>query len=251
MPNNFLIRITNTFTTALNAAEVALPTEVVILLDNQFLKEEYFGDREMPRIVHHMLSDIAEIIRQRKKQLPNPFWQENTPKIIFVRPIPRPAYSLSDPEKYRYIKRKFCTELEEVTSQLKVSLANMDELNCSQRVLFDQFGNLSDYGIEQFWKSLSEYLRKSDRDEYHAVRRYRVPKKSVGMQTCTQEETKPKLPTSSVSVPGTLPNYQPNPPNFQQNWQNQQQNNENAVAYQNQFKYDYPPANDRFHYRRH
>lgn len=259
LSNNFIIRVSNSLTTAMNAARVALPTEIIIVLDNQYLKEEYFGDREMPRLISQLLSNISETIRIRKKQLQNQYWQENSPRIMFIRPLPRPAFSLSDVEKYKYIRRKFSTELEEVTSQHRVQLVNIDDLNASQRVLFDSFGNLSEYGIEQFWKSLSEYLKRSDKDEYYAVRRYRVPKRTVSTQTWVQQETNnqpQKQAVESAIKDNSTPYHnpaqqflQPNPWPNQGNPQIHHRGENQYPVPQANYNYQYTP-NDRFHYHK-
>lgn len=118
-----------------------------------------------------------------------------------MRPVPQPAYSLLDPEKYKTVRRKFAQELESVTYHYRIALANLDELNCSQRVLFNDYRNLSDYGIEKFWQSISDYIRRVDRDEYNAIKLFRTPKKTQGTQMYTQERT--------VAMPSNLTQKQP------------------------------------------
>lgn len=215
LSNNFLIRIHNSIITAMNSVEYALPSAIVILIDNRYLKEEYFGDRHLAKLVESLLENIIHTVRKRKRQMNYPYWEENQPKIIFIRPIPRPAFSLVEPEKYKNIRRKYSTDLEEVATKLKVLLANMDELNSSQRVLFDEYGNLSDYGVERFWKSLSDYFCRIDRDEHYAIKRYRTSKRSVATQTFTQQKT--LNPNAAVFTPKTdiqksgQPTNQPSP----------------------------------------
>lgn len=187
--NNFLIRIGNSFTTALNNAKIVLPSAILIILDNAFLKDEVMADQEMPKLVYHILNAIHETIKARKKLIGNAYWEDNQPKVILLRPLPRPAYSLLDPQKHKALRRLYAQHIEKITERFRVTLLNVDELNCSQRVLFNQFGNLSAYGVEKFWKSISDYFRRSDRDEYYAVKTYRTPKRTVGIQTFTQQST--------------------------------------------------------------
>lgn len=187
--NNFLIRIGNSFTTALNSAKIFLPSAVVIILTNQFLKQDFMADHGMPQMVERLLFTIHETVKARKKQLGNQYWEDHQPKIILLRPLPRPAYSLLDPQKYKTMRRLYSHHIERITQLYRVTLLNSDELNCSQRVLFDDFGNLSPYGIEKFWKSISDHFRRADRDEYYAVKMYRAPKRSQGTQTFTQSQT--------------------------------------------------------------
>lgn len=137
----------------MNAVSYVMPAVIVVLLDSRYLKEEYFGDKYLAKLVKNLLVRLNESIRKRKRQLTFPYWEENQPRMVFVRPVPRPAFSMADPDKYKNIKRKFSQEIEDITAKHKFALANMDELNASQRVLFDDYGNLSDYGIERFWKS--------------------------------------------------------------------------------------------------
>lgn len=203
LSNNFLVRVSNTLTTALNVTEYAMPAAIVIMIDNKYLKEDYFGDRHLASLVNVMLQNIIDTIRKRKRQLSYPYWEEHQPKIIILRPIPRPAYSIADPDKYKNIRRKYAQELEDITTKLRVSLVNLDELNCSQRVLFDDFGNLSDYGIEKFWKSLSDHFRRVDRDEHYAIKKFRTPKKSAATQTYTaQSGQKAATPQSHQTIQG-------------------------------------------------
>lgn len=216
LSNNFLIRINNTLTTALNVTEYAMPSAIVLLIDNKYLKEDYFGDRQLAPLVNFMLQGVIDTIRKRKRQLSYPFWEEHQPRIILLRPIPRPAYSIADPDKYKNIRRKYAQDLEELTAKLRVSLVNLDELNCSQRVLFDDFGNLSDYGIERFWKSLSDHFRRVDRDEHYAIKKFRTPKKTVATQTYTlpvapkstqiNNQSNPLMGTQKLNQTG--PNHQ-------------------------------------------
>lgn len=212
--NNFLIRIGNSFVTALNSTKVVLPSAMVIILDNKFLKDESLAESEMPKMLHHLLYTIHEMIKQRKRQIPNAYWEDNQPKLILLRPLPRPAYSLLDPQKHKTLRRIYSQHAEKLTEKFRVTLLNADELNCSQRVLFDQFGNLSAYGVEKFWKSVSDYFRRSDRDEYYAIKNYRAPKKSVGTQTYTQQST-PNAPQKFNPAPFQMPHNKPagdNPP---------------------------------------
>lgn len=233
--NNFLIRIGNSFVTALNHMKYVLPSAVVIMLDNKFLKEEHLADQEMPKLVYQLLLQIHEVVKLRKKQLDNQYWEDHQPKIILLRPLPRPAYSLLDPQKHKNNRRAYSHHVEKITERFRVTLLNVDELNCSQRVLFDEFGNLSAYGVEKFWKSISEYFRRSDRDEYYAVKNYRTPKKSVGTQTFTQQLT--QVPHANNNAPKV--NHQ-NPAGDSVGYPNQN--------YQNQTPYQYQyGVNDHYH----
>lgn len=256
-------------------AQYALPSTLAILLDNKYLKEEYFGDRHLIKLVKFLLDNIIHIIKKRRRQLTYPYWEENQPKIIFIRPLPKPAFSLADPDRYKNIRRKYSSDLEEITAELKVTLANMDELNCSQRVLFDDFGNLSDYGIERFWKSLSDFIRRGDRDEHNTIKQYRTSKKNVASQTFTQQTTlNPNAPTfvpaqskqsgGSYNINANIPNNaeisqhqlrssnentfnHTHPANFQSpmhsNWKSN--GNQNSTSYRNQARgtnTNHPPA---------
>lgn len=268
LSNNFLIRINNSLITALNATEYALPSAIVIMIDNRYLKEDYFGDRHLPQLIDYLLQGVIDTIRKRKRQLTYPFWEEHQPRLIFLRPIPRPAYSLADPEKYKNIRRKYAQDLEEITTKLRVTLVNLDELNCSQRVLFDDYGNLSDYGIEKFWKSLSDHFRRIDRDEHYAIKKFRAPKKTVATQTYTQTHTtmvsgqnsqqklyqppstpRPHLaanaqPQNSQTMNQWGANYNQNPGNTHQNQFEVKQKNYHPGAMHYQGNY---PQNDRYH----
>lgn len=153
------------------------------------MKQKHFAEREMPRLIESLFDNISSTIKLRKNQVSNAYWDDNQPKVIFLRPLPKPAFSLADSESFKATRRVYSTELEVLTFRYRINLVNIDEINCSQRVLFDEYGNLSDYGTEKFWKSLSDYFRRNDRDEYYAVKRFRTPKRSFGTQTFTQQMT--------------------------------------------------------------
>lgn len=165
----------------------------------------------MPKLVEKLIAGILDAVRLRKKQVDYPYILDNQPRLILLRPVPRPAFCLLNPELYKTTRRKFSTDLEEITHHYRVQLVNLDELNCSQRVLFNEFGNLSDYGIERFWKSLSDFFRRSDRDEYNAIKLFRVHKKSVGTQTYTQQkkgtdtQSNPNQANQQLKNPQLLP----------------------------------------------
>lgn len=191
--NNFITRIANTVVTALNAGKIILPSEMLIILDNQFLKEDYFAEVNMPKLIEKLFDELLQTIRQRKKQTGYAYWSDHEPRVLLLRPTPRPAYSLVDQTKYKARKRLYCQQVEEVCAKYRVTFLNVDELNSSQRVLFDEYGNLSPYGAERLWKSISDYFRRSDRDEYYAIKKYRTHKKSVATQTFTQQSTLPQV----------------------------------------------------------
>lgn len=180
----------------------------MIFLDNKFLKEDYFADKEMPRLVEKLISNLLQSVKTRKKQLKNQFWDDHEPRIILIRPLPRPAYSLLDPKKVKILRRLCSNEVEKVALHHRVTFLNIDELNCSQRVLFDDYGNLSQYGIEKFWHSISEYLRRFDRDEYYAVKKFRTPTRTIGTQTFTQQTTINQPQTGQTYPTGSQLNRQ-------------------------------------------
>lgn len=174
---------------ALNASKFVLPTVLLLILDNKYLKEENFGDKQMPYLVEQLIISILNTVKTRKKQLHNSYWADHEPRIVLLRPMPRPAYSLVDPQKYKTIRRSYSREMEAIANHYRVTFLNIDELNCSQRVLFDDFGDLSPYGTERLWKSISDFFRRADREEYYAIKKYRTTKKSVATQTFTQQST--------------------------------------------------------------
>lgn len=263
--NNFLVRIINSFITALNASTYLLPSALVIMLHNSYLKDQHFAEKQMPKLIEKLLGTLLETVRLRKKQVGYPFIMDNQPKIILLRPVPRPAYSLLNPEQHKCTRRKFASEIEEITYHYRVQLVNLDELNCSQRVLFNEYGNLSDYGIERFWKSLSDHFRRADRDEYNAIKMYRIPKKTIGLQTYTQvKQTKdqdqkpPQQNLTQNPFRNSSQTQQPlaSPPvNVQQpmgDWYNRQpiQHNYQQAAgdfHQNQFPNNHHHFNNSFH----
>lgn len=260
--NNFLVRIVNSLTTGLNAANILLPSAIVIMLSNSFLKNEYMAEREMPRLLEKLFEEIIDIIRERKRQVHHYFVTDNQPRIIFLRPIPRPAYSLVDGDKYKSVRRKFAQEIEAITYHYRIALVNLDELNCSQRVLFNDYGNLSDYGIEKFWLSLSDYFRRVDRDEYNAIKLFQIPKKTIGTQMYTQEkpqlvqQTSKQLPMQNQAHQQQQSWY-PTQHNFQQNSGDYHHNPQPNFVQQN-FAQQLPqqsqvhqyPLNDPFHINR-
>lgn len=212
------------------------------MLDNKFLKDQYSADQETPALVHKLFASIHETIKLRKSQIDNPYWEDNQPKLIYLRPIPRPAYSLLDPQKHKTMRRLYGQHVEKITEKFRVSLLNVDELNCSQRVLFDDFGNLSAYGIERFWKSLSDHFRRADRDEYYAVKNYRAPKKSVATQTYTQTTNTQVQPNVNQQTPNQTHG---NPAGDNSNYPHQ------PVHFQNHQPYQYHHGvNDHYHYNK-
>lgn len=213
------------------------------MFDNKFLKEGYQADQGMPKLINSLFLNIHETIKSRKGQMPNAYWEDNQPKLVLLRPLPRPAYSLLDPQKSKTLRRLYAQHAERITEKYRVTLLNIDELNCSQRVLFDDYGNLSAYGIEKFWKSLSDYFRRSDRDEYYAIKNYRMPKKSVGVQTYMQTNspavnsfvTQPLTNQNASHPAGDSTHYHQPPANFQ--------NHQPPYQYQH-------GINDHYHYNK-
>lgn len=104
LSNNFIIRIANSLITGMNSVQYAMPSVIVVVLDNKYLREEYFGDKQLPKLVENLLVRMNEVIWKRKRQLTFPYWEENQPRMVFIRPTPRPAFSMADPDKYKNIK---------------------------------------------------------------------------------------------------------------------------------------------------
>lgn len=219
----------------------------------------------MPTLVENLFQSLWATVKQRKKQLAYPYWSDHEPKFILLRPLPRPAFSLLDLQKVKINQRYYSANVERICVNLRLTLLNADELNCSQWVLFDEFGNLSQYGIDKLWKSISDYLQRTDRDEYYVVKRYRTLTKTQGTQTFTQQTTVNVKSADTVTTPSKSYQNQPNHPlinaqgqpvghhNTQLNWNQHQaagDSTQNPLQNYHPYQYQYP-SNDPYHCTRH
>lgn len=156
---NILRKVRNNLTVALNKFPLILPVYLVVVLNNNIIHDAAFVDIELKTILKRVFNDIDRLLTTRKEQI-QPKYRSNwvQPEVFITRPLPKPASALTVDKKFKSSRRQVNTMLDELIRTCNFKILNIDTINCSQRALFEEGGQLSDFGKEQFWSFISNFL---------------------------------------------------------------------------------------------
>lgn len=181
--NNPIRKVRNNLTMALNLYPTILPQYLLILLGNNYLHDYIFVEFEFKAILKRILNDVGRLLATRKEQIPrrvlNTF---HSTEVFIMRPLPKPEAALRGNKKFKNTRRYVNNMLDRLSDTFDFRPLNIDEINCSQRALFEKNGQLSEYGQERMWFSISEFIRRKDQQLQVAVKKCIVPKEDAGAQ---------------------------------------------------------------------
>lgn len=200
---NIMRKVRNNLTFALNKFPTVLPNYVVIIISNNYIHDPAFIEFEMKTILKRVLNDVTHLLASRKEHLVKKNRNLLTPtEVYMIRPLPKPARSLRRDYQFKNTRRNFNQMLDKLSRTLNFRPLNVDEINCSDRLLFEDNGDLSDFGQERMWSSISEFIRVRDQCRQAALSRFSVVKEHVGTQT------DPILESRNGHYSGAQDNYQ-------------------------------------------
>lgn len=161
--NNMIRKVRNNLTAALNKFPTVLPDFVIIMLGNSYIHDQMFIEMEFKTILKRVLNDVTRLLASRREQLPLKVLNLRSTQVFMVRPLPKPAAVLKGDQKFKNTRRYVNQMLDNLSRTCGFKPLNIDEINCSQRILFEKNGSLSEYGKERLWHSISEFIKQKDK----------------------------------------------------------------------------------------
>lgn len=182
--NNPIRKIRNNLAMAFNQYPAILPQYLIVILGNSYIHDQVFIEFEFKAILKRILNDIGRLIATRREQIPKR--ASNTglhpTEVFIIRPLPKPEAALRGNKKFKNARRYVNQMLDKLSSTYDFKPLNIDEINTSQKALFEKSGLLSEYGQERMWFSISEFIRKKDSQLAIMVRKACASKEDVGTQ---------------------------------------------------------------------
>lgn len=220
---NIMRKVRNNLTQALNKFPTILPNYVVIIFNNSYIHDHIFVEFELKTILKRVLNDVERLLASRREQLThkaiNLFGQT---EVFMMRPLPKPAKSLKGEYNFKNTRRFLNQMLDKLARTYNFKPLNIDEINCAQRALFEDSGDLSDFGMERMWFSISESIKQRDKIREAAMSKATVRKHEVATQTeqgvisFTPEKGWTKV---SAAAYDELDSYYTQPTLQERNWQ--------------------------------
>lgn len=173
--NNPMRKVRNNLTMALNKYPSVLPQYLVVILGNSYIHDHAFVDFKFKTILKRIMNDITRLLSSRKEQMPQR--TQNvllSPEVFLIRPLPKPEIAIRFDKKFNMIDK--------LSRTFNFKPLNIDEINCSQRILFEKNGQLSDYGYERMWSSISQFIKKKDQQLLLAVTKCCAAKEDAATQ---------------------------------------------------------------------
>lgn len=178
---NILRKVRNNLTAAMNQFPQVLPKYLIILVANHYMHNPAFVEFELKGIFKKMLNDVGRLLSTRAEQLPKRV-SDITTEVFITRPLPKPATALKGDNKFKNSRRYVNQMLDNLSLTMEFKPLNIDAINCTQRALFEKKGDISDYGKERMWQSISEFIKTKDLQVQRALDGLMVKKENVSTQ---------------------------------------------------------------------
>lgn len=194
---NIIRKVRNNLTMALNKFPTILPNYLVIMVNNSYIHDPTFVEFELKSILKRVLNDVNRLLTSRSDQVVAKNSNLcNQTEVYMMRPLPKPAKALSLKSDYSFknTRRHFNQILDKLARTCDFVPLNIDEINCAQRALFEKNGDLSDYGKERLWVSISEFIKTRDRLKQKALSTIDVTKRERAVQTDDTGSVNEQLP---------------------------------------------------------
>lgn len=187
---NIIRKVRNNLTIAMNKFPSVLPSYLVIIVSNSYIHDPTFVEFELKTILKRVLNDVTRLLASRRDQIKakNVNIMGHT-EVYMMRPLPKPARALSLKSEYSFknTRRHFNQMIDRLARTFNFKPLNIDEVTCAQRALFEKNGDLSDYGMERMWVSISDFIKNRDEVKHKALEKCSVTMRSAGTQTDASE----------------------------------------------------------------
>lgn len=199
---NILVKVRNNLISALNKYPGVLPHYLIIIMANHYMHDDVFVDFEFKNILKRIFNDIGRLLAIRREQLPIKIFKLATPTEVYItRPLPKPAAALKTDPKFKNARRAVNQMLDNLSLTLDFKPLNIDAINCAQKALFNRKGDLSDYGKERMWQSISEFIKFKDRKLASRFYKSSLTTEDIGTQYNDQDYQKGETSTAPKSAP--------------------------------------------------
>lgn len=180
---NIIRKVRNNLTLALNKYPTIVPNYLIILVGNSYAHDQVFVEIELKPILKRVLNDVGRLLASRVDQLSRKNQNLTLATEVFInRPLPKPASCIRGDHKFKNTRRYMNQMLDILARTFQFKPLNIDEINCAQRALFEKNGDLSDYGRERMWSSISEFIRIRDQERLRVLQKFNTPKQDVAVQ---------------------------------------------------------------------
>lgn len=164
-PANFVLEIRNEIVNTI-ARKILLPQAMLVMFSSKQLEDPVFAIECMEGMIRWLLDEIEEIIKYQKRCLPDKSKSIETPRVYFLKIIPKPSNS-ANITLFKGVRRKFNTMLQEMLhSYHYFGFINVHEITTRPKdekfFISDQSGTLSDEGTIQLWESISQTFKAMD-----------------------------------------------------------------------------------------
>lgn len=181
---NIMRKVRNNLTFALNKFPTILPNYVIVVISNNYLHDAAFVEFEMKTILKRVLNDVIRLLASRREQIIVKNRNNLLSTEVFImRPLPKPAKALKRDYQFKNTRRNFNQMLDRLSRTYNFRPLNIDEINCSDRLLFEDNGDLSEFGLERMWHSISEFIRIRDKQRLAALNKFAAVKEDASTQT--------------------------------------------------------------------
>lgn len=162
MQDNPVLALTDAFTKLLQN-NLTIP-HTVIWLTGESLAEDFniIHSGEILQYFFHIIKSMKRAIFSRRQQLPRKAIPEFKTRFMISRMTPK-CKPFSEENRFKTRRRGYNFASVNFCNRVDVELINIELLTSKDRKDFDNFGFLSQSGVEKLWKSVSEALRRCDK----------------------------------------------------------------------------------------
>lgn len=162
---NFIQKLRNEIASTV-MRKIMLPQKMLIMLSSKLLDDPVFGIECMEGLLRWLLDEIEDILKFQKKCLPSKSKQLETPRVYFLKILPKPNEAPGS-NLFKGVRRKFNNTLQTMLqSYHHFGFINVHEITTRTKdekfFIAKDSGLLSDEGIIQLWDSISQTFKAID-----------------------------------------------------------------------------------------
>lgn len=162
--NNVPLVVLDSLVEALNHNAKVPHTIVLAMNDRNFWNDKHIL-KQMAWILRKFFKELHKILDLRKYALDDNAVNWDYPRLLVTQPLPLPCNLPTEhyPKGFRSNRRKFNKLLDKAIEHGKYSIVNLASFTSQNKdSLFDEEGNISEKGYEQFWIKISNAVQNND-----------------------------------------------------------------------------------------
>lgn len=162
---NFIQNVRNEIATTV-MRKIMLPQKILVMLSSERLSDPVFSIECMEGLLRWLLDEIEDIVKFQKKCLPEKSKNFDTPRVYFLKILPKPNESPRS-NLFKGVRRKFNNTLQSMLeSYHQFGFINVHEITTRNKdekfFITKDSGLLSDEGTIQLWDSISQTFKAID-----------------------------------------------------------------------------------------